>query len=250
MSKTTEPKPPSVLAAEAASDNANARLGRLFKRRGELFTGVGRADYGDDEWPLCIHCSESDIRCLEAQHLAGQYDDIPKVIVCANDYRVLTDRCTCDFLPWHRAGTVRTPPREKELLRLVADLEKDRSLSKPLILPAPRVTADDAPPVFRRHHKRRAKLFARIGRTDYAENEWPQCIVCGSCDIRCLEAHHIAGQYADFAQVVVCLNHHRILSDLQIDHPAWEGDAAFSEGFCGLADLLKLMADFYEGQNA
>jgi hypothetical protein len=47
----------------------------------------------------------------------------------------------------------------------------------------------------------------------------PRCVECGLTDVRCLEAHHIAGCKFDDATVILCRNHHRVLSDDQKDHP-------------------------------
>ena len=118
MSKTTEPKPPSVLAAEAAFDAAQERLNRLLMRRGQLLAAVGRA--GSAEWPRCINCPEADVRCLEAHHIAGKYDDTV-VIVCRNCHRKLSD-AQLDHPPWeHGAATRERFYGFADLLRLMAD---------------------------------------------------------------------------------------------------------------------------------
>jgi hypothetical protein len=74
----------------------------------------------------------------------------------------------------------------------------------------------------------------------------PHCIECGLDDVRCLEAHHIAGSKFDDATVIFCRNHHRILSDDQKDHPDPLGaDLTLHERaghfLKGLADLFALL---------
>ena len=64
--------------------------------------------------------------------------------------------------------------------------------------------------------KREARLQRMYERLDV---DAPRCIECGLADVRCLEAHHIAGRKFDDATVIFCRNHHRILSDDQKDHP-------------------------------
>jgi hypothetical protein len=58
------------------------------------------------------------------------------------------------------------------------------------------------------------RLYDRLG------VDRPRCAYCGLDDVRCLEAHHIGGRKFDDATVILCRNHHRILSDDQRDHPA------------------------------
>lgn len=91
--------------------------------------------------------------------------------------------------------------------------------------------------------KREARLqrmYERLG------VDQPRCIECGLDDVRCLEAHHIAGRKFDDATLIVCRNHHRILSDDQKDHPQPIGDEPTLHGRAGhflkgLADLFALL---------
>lgn len=41
--------------------------------------------------PRCGVCGETDWRCLEAHHVAGQRHDPVTVVLCANDHRKATD---------------------------------------------------------------------------------------------------------------------------------------------------------------
>jgi hypothetical protein len=74
----------------------------------------------------------------------------------------------------------------------------------------------------------------------------PRCAHCGLDDVRCLEAHHIAGRKFDDPTVILCRNCHRILSDDQRDHPPPIGDEPtlherIAHFLKGLADLLALL---------
>ncbi len=41
--------------------------------------------------PQCVHCGESDYRCLEAHHIAGRAFDDETVVMCRNCHRKLSD---------------------------------------------------------------------------------------------------------------------------------------------------------------
>ncbi len=41
--------------------------------------------------PQCVHCGESDHRCLEAHHIAGRAYDEQTVVMCRNCHRKLSD---------------------------------------------------------------------------------------------------------------------------------------------------------------
>ncbi len=84
------------------------------------------------------------------------------------------------------------------------------------------------------------RMYERLG------VDIPRCIECGLGDVRCLEAHHIAGRKFDDATVIVCRNHHRILSDDQKDHPPLiSNEPTLHERvghfLKGLADLFALL---------
>jgi hypothetical protein len=80
----------------------------------------------------------------------------------------------------------------------------------------------------------------------------PRCAHCGHDDVRCLEAHHIAGRKFDDATVILCRNCHRVLSDDQKDHPPRIGGAPSlheraGHFLKGLTDLFTLLvAKLYE----
>lgn len=74
----------------------------------------------------------------------------------------------------------------------------------------------------------------------------PKCAICGLTDPTCLEYHHLSGRRHGDEGVILCRNHHAVLSDAQRDHPTdtglsgdpWE---AFGRFLLGLADLLSLV---------
>ena len=77
----------------------------------------------------------------------------------------------------------------------------------------------------------------------------PRCAVCGESDPAVLELHHIASRAHGEEVAIVCANHHRKLSDKQLDHvntgtakPASEfGD--IGHFLLGLADLLVMVVE-------
>jgi hypothetical protein len=74
----------------------------------------------------------------------------------------------------------------------------------------------------------------------------PRCIECGLDDVRCLEAHHVAGRKFDDTTAIFCRNHHCILGDDQKDHPGPLGqEPSLHERaghfLKGLADLFALL---------
>ena len=90
--------------------------------------------------------------------------------------------------------------------------------------------------------RRKQQRFERLG------TNTPRCATCGIDDVRCLEAHHVAGRRSDPLTSVLCANCHRKVTDDQKDHPAPVSDAdAFLEHvghfLLGLADMLRLILD-------
>lgn len=85
----------------------------------------------------------------------------------------------------------------------------------------------------------------RLRRLDASK---PRCVVCGCDDVRCLEAHHLAGQAYHGELHWVCRNCHRKLSDAQQDHP---GPVTYPPSFLevvahyllGLAEMLRLIVE-------
>src|SRR5271154_3844294 len=73
----------------------------------------------------------------------------------------------------------------------------------------------------------------------------PRCAVCGNSDWRCIEEHHPATRKSDERVVLLCANHHRLVTYDQKDHPPGnEGCDQFllCVGNCllGLADMFAI----------
>lgn len=90
--------------------------------------------------------------------------------------------------------------------------------------------------------RRRQRIIERLG------TDTPRCAACGEDDVRCLEAHHVAGRRYDPLTSVLCANCHRKVTDAQKDHPLPlpNGDA-FLENvghfLLGLADMLRIVLE-------
>lgn len=90
--------------------------------------------------------------------------------------------------------------------------------------------------------RRKCRALRRLG------SDNPKCFACDVDDWRCLEAHHIAGKDYDGFTIVVCRNHHRLLSDAALDHPpASDGGDPFltriAKFLLGLADALGIVVE-------
>ena len=76
----------------------------------------------------------------------------------------------------------------------------------------------------------------------------PRCAVCGNSDWRCIEEHHPATRKSDKRVVLLCANHHRLVTYGQKDHPLENhGCDVFlvSVGNCllGLADMFVIIVE-------
>lgn len=86
--------------------------------------------------------------------------------------------------------------------------------------------------------RRKQKRLEQLGSDD------PHCGMCGHSDWQALELHHVAGQKYDESTVPLCRNCHRIVSDDQYDHPAFDPDTDamlvnIGHFMLGLADMLR-----------
>ena len=72
----------------------------------------------------------------------------------------------------------------------------------------------------------------------------PRCAICGNTDWRVIEEHHVAGKKHDKRVVLVCANHHRILTYAQKDHPETEPNA--DEMLARIGNFLLGLADMFE----
>jgi len=88
--------------------------------------------------------------------------------------------------------------------------------------------------------RRKQKRLEKLGTND------PRCGTCGEFRWQCIEQHHPADYGRDETTVLVCRNCHRVFSDDQIDHPAFDPDAdpmlaSIGHFLLGLADMLRTM---------
>lgn len=88
--------------------------------------------------------------------------------------------------------------------------------------------------------RRKQKRLEKLGTND------PRCGTCGETRWQCIEEHHPADYGQDEATVLVCRNCHRVLSDDQRDHPAFDPDAdplvaSIGHFLLGLADMLAII---------
>ena len=83
----------------------------------------------------------------------------------------------------------------------------------------------------------------------------PRCATCGNSDWRVIEEHHPDTRKRDNLVVLLCANHHRLVTDDQKDHcSGLEGSDPFlvSVGnfLLGFADMLRIILDrLYEFGN-
>ena len=85
-------------------------------------------------------------------------------------------------------------------------------------------------------------------RLEKLETNNPICGTCGEHDWRKLELHHVADYKRDDATVILCRNCHRVVSDDQKDHPAFNPDAdsqldRIGHFLIGLADMLRIIIE-------
>lgn len=91
--------------------------------------------------------------------------------------------------------------------------------------------------------ERERKACERLG------TDKPKCIYCAETHPAVLELHHVAGRKFGDELVIVCRNHHRLLSDTQKDHPPQiigcnDPHEYWAHLLLGIADLLALAIQF------
>lgn len=97
--------------------------------------------------------------------------------------------------------------------------------------------------LFDDNERRKQSRLEKLGCND------PKCCICGNADWRVLELHHVAAIGRDVATVIIiCANHHRILTDGQKDHPSFDPSAEpfldkVGHFLLGMADMLKLIVE-------
>jgi hypothetical protein len=90
----------------------------------------------------------------------------------------------------------------------------------------------------KRKETRRQNALDRLGSNN------PCCCMCGIDDPTCLERHHLAGRKNDEFTVIVCRNHHRMLTNDQKDHAVLL--AGTPPELTVLLNLLLGLADFFQ----
>ena len=94
--------------------------------------------------------------------------------------------------------------------------------------------------------KELAREIRKQRRLEKLGSNTPRCGTCGEERWQCIEQHHPSGRKNDAdITVLECSNCHRLLSDDQKDHPAFDPAAdpmlqAIGHFLLGLADLLRL----------
>jgi hypothetical protein len=99
----------------------------------------------------------------------------------------------------------------------------------------PKCPADD-------YERRKQSRLHKLGTNN------PRCAMCHESDWRVIEEHHPDTRKRDSLVVLLCANHHRIVTDAQKDHPnEMPGcdDLLVRIGsfLLGLADMLKTILD-------
>lgn len=92
-----------------------------------------------------------------------------------------------------------------------------------------------------RHIKREARIQSSLERLGISN---PRCVFCNENNPLALEKHHIAGREFRDEEVIVCRNHHRLLSDWQKDHPKKIYEKPHELEV--IAHFLAGLADFFE----
>jgi len=98
------------------------------------------------------------------------------------------------------------------------------------------------PPNHGDYEARYRKALERLG------TDTPQCAFCDAMNPFCLQLHHIAGQENDARTIIVCLNHHAMITNAQKDHPSPVDDLSHPANrlgniVLGIAELLLIAVE-------
>ena len=96
-----------------------------------------------------------------------------------------------------------------------------------------------------KEYKREARKQRRL---EVLGTNNPRCGICGHNRWQAIEKHHPADHGRDDMTVLICRNCHRVMSDDQKDHPAFDPDAdpmldAIGHFLLGLADMLRAIVE-------
>ena len=88
--------------------------------------------------------------------------------------------------------------------------------------------------------RRKQRRLEALGTND------PRCGTCGESRWQCIEEHHPSDHGREATTVLECRNCHRVLSDDQKDHPAFNANNepmldAIGHFLLGLADMLRMV---------
>lgn len=79
----------------------------------------------------------------------------------------------------------------------------------------------------------------------------PACSVCGESRVALLEKHHIAGRAYDPATMILCKNHHALMTEFQKDFPPDAGDPSnalerIGRMLLNLAELFAILVEKFK----
>ena len=103
--------------------------------------------------------------------------------------------------------------------------------------------------------KRQFDYGDRIARTrrkhEYFGTIEPACSVCGENRVALLEKHHIAGRAYDPATMILCKNHHALMTEFQKDFPAGADDSpnaleCIGRMLLNLAELFAILVEKFK----
>jgi hypothetical protein len=98
------------------------------------------------------------------------------------------------------------------------------------------------PPNHGDYEARYRKALERLG------TNTPKCAHCGVTNPFCLQLHHIAGQANDSCTIILCHNHHAMITNAQKDHPLPVDDLSHPANrlgniVLGIAELLLIAVE-------
>ena len=98
------------------------------------------------------------------------------------------------------------------------------------------------PPNHGDYETRYRKALERLG------TDTPKCAHCDVANPFCLQLHHIAGEANDARTIIVCLNHHAMITNAQKDHPEPADDLSHPANrlgniVLGIAELLLIAVE-------
>jgi hypothetical protein len=96
--------------------------------------------------------------------------------------------------------------------------------------------------------KELAREARKQRRLEALGTNYPHCGMCPETRWQCMEKHHPSDHGRDPTTVLACRNCHRVLSDDQLDHPAFEASAdpvldSIGHFLLGLADMLRIIIE-------